>query len=120
MFKAFSYLALDILNRSKMIAVKVKYTVKPEFVEENKKNIQKVMDVLKANPINGMQYSSFTDKENSNSFIHINMAEDEETMSKLNEIEEFKSFRQALKASQPLQAPQASNLEMVGCGFDLK
>jgi len=32
-------------------AVKVKYTVNPEFVEQNKPNIRKVMNKLKNKPI---------------------------------------------------------------------
>jgi hypothetical protein len=43
-----------------MKAVKIRYTVKPEFVAQNKANIQKVMNRLKSDPIPGMFYSSFT------------------------------------------------------------
>ena len=102
-----------------MKAVKVEYTVKPEYVEENKKNIKKVMNALKLNPIMGMLYSAYTDADNSNTFIHINIAQDSETMSKLNEVQEFMEFRKALKASQPLSAPQQTTLNMVGAGFEL-
>ncbi|MGB5818090.1 MAG: hypothetical protein WBG90_01305 [Saonia sp.] len=103
-----------------MKAIKVQYTVKPEYTEENKKNIQRVMDVLKAKPIEGMQYSSFTDEESPNTFIHINMAKDDEIMGKLNGLQEFKDFQQALKASQPLSPPKATKLKMVGFGFDMQ
>ena len=102
-----------------MKAVKVQYTVRPEYIEENKSNIQKVMDALKANPIVGMQYSSYTDKENPNTFIHINMAKNEEIMAKLNDVEEFTAFRIALKASQPLSPPKQTSLELVAAGFHL-
>jgi len=103
-----------------MKAVKVQYTVKPEYVEENKQNIQKVMNALKANPIEGMQYSSYTDKENPNTFIHINMASDDETMAKLQQVQEFNDFRTALKASEPLSPPEHTDLDLVGAGFNLK
>ena len=102
-----------------MKAVKVQYTVKTEYVDENKKNIKKVMDVLNANPIKGMQYSSYTDDENPNTFIHINMAKDDETMSKLNDIKEFADFRMALKASQPVSPPKQTTLILVAAGFNL-
>jgi len=102
-----------------MKAVKVQYTVKDEYVEENKRNIQKVMDILIANPIMGMQYSSFTSEENPNTFIHINMAKDDETLSKINGLQEFKDFQQALKASQPITPPKATKLKLVGSGFNL-
>jgi len=102
-----------------MKAVKVQYTVKAEYVEENKKNIQKVMDMLKTNPIDGMLYSSYTDSENPNTFIHINIAKDEETLSKLSDIKEFTEFRMALKASEPISPPKQTNLELVAAGFEL-
>ncbi|MEM7087427.1 MAG: hypothetical protein AAF489_14670 [Bacteroidota bacterium] len=102
-----------------MKAVKVQYTVKPEYINENKKNIEKVMGALRVNPIKGMQYSAFVDQENPNTFIHINMAIDDDTMAKINEVQEFRDFRQALKASQPLVSPSATKLKPVGHGFDL-
>jgi len=82
-----------------MKAVKVQYTVNPEYVETNKRNIQKVMDALLRNPIAGMQYSSYTDKDHPNTFIHINMAKDDETMSKL--------------------PPKQTTLDLVAAGFNL-
>lgn len=103
-----------------MKAVKVQYTVQPEYVEENKKNIQKVMDALKADPIDGMQYSSYTDGDDPNTFVHINMAKDAETMSRLNDVKEFTEFRMALKASQPVSPPKQTSLDLVSAGFDIK
>ena len=101
-----------------MKAVKVQYTVKPEYVEINKANILKVMRKLKENPIPGMQYASFT-LDDGQSFVHINMAQDQETMSKLSEMEEFKTFQVELKASGPVSPPKAENLNLVGAGFEL-
>jgi len=103
-----------------MNAVKVEYTVEPEYVEENKKNIRRVMDALKANPIPGMQYSTYTDQDDPNKFIHINMAKDSETISQLNDVNEFNEFRAALKASQPVSPPKQTSLELVGAGFEIE
>jgi len=102
-----------------MKAVKVQYTVKPEYVEHNKANIRKVMEVLKNNPIPGMQYSSYTTEDDPNTFVHINMAKDGETMSKLSELPEFTTFRTELKASEPVSAPKSTNLNLVGAAFEL-
>ncbi len=101
-----------------MQAVKVQYTVKPEYVEQNKANIRKVMDALKANPIEGMLYSTFT-IEDGQTFVHINMAKDGETMSKLNNVVEFQDFRKALKASGPVSPPNQTDLTPVAAGFEL-
>ena len=55
-----------------MKAVKVEYTVKPEYIEQNKANIRKVMKRLKEDPIDGMLYSTYT-LEDERTFIHINV-----------------------------------------------
>ncbi|WP_411030133.1 hypothetical protein [Spongiimicrobium sp. 3-5] len=102
-----------------MEAVKVQYTVKPGYVEENKRNINKVMDALMANPIPGMLYSSYTDTDDPNTFVHINMAKDGETMARLNDVKEFGEFRSALKASGPVSPPKQTKLNLVGSGFKL-
>ena len=101
-----------------MKAVKVQYTVQPEYAAQNKANIQKVMNALQAHPIEGLQYSSFT-LDDGQTFVHINMAKDADTMAKLSEMEEFQAFRKALKASAPVKAPQADSLDLVGAGFEL-
>lgn len=100
-----------------MIAVKVEYTVKADFVEENKANISKVMEALKKQPIDGMFYSSQTVDESPATFIHINMAKSPEIMGQLNALPEFKAFQSALKASEPVVAPKATKLTVVGKGF---
>jgi len=101
-----------------MKAVKVQYTVKPEYVEQNKANIRKVMDRLRSDPIEGMMYSSYTTGEG-NTFVHINIARDQETLSKINEIAEFGEFRTALKESGPLSPPESTDLDPVAAGFDV-
>lgn len=101
-----------------MKAVQVQYTVKPEYVEQNKANINRVMAVLKENPIEGMQYASFL-QEDGQTFVHINMCRDEATMARLNSVSEFQDFQKALKASQPIVSPKATQLNLVGAGFKL-
>ena len=64
-----------------MKAVKVQYTVKPEYLDQNKRNIEKVMKAIRSNPIDGMNYSSFI-LDDGFTFVHINMARDQETLSR--------------------------------------
>ena len=52
-----------------MRAVKVEYTVKPEYVATNKANIQKVMDELRGLGNTGVLYSTYI-KEDGVSFVH--------------------------------------------------
>ncbi len=101
-----------------MRAVRVQYTVRPEFVEENKKNIRAVMESLKRHPVEGMYYATYQ-LPDGNSFMHVNIAKDEETMSRLNEVEAFGTFRKALKESNPLQPPKAEKLEVVGSSWNI-
>ena len=99
-----------------MKTVKVTYRVKPEYVEQNKKNIHAVMDYLKDNPIEGMYYSSYQ-LDDEESFMHINIAQDEATMNKLNDVEAFTVFRMQLKASEPVEPPNAKDIALVGAGW---
>lgn len=101
-----------------MKAVKVEYKVQEHFVEQNKANIRKVMDKLKSDPIDGMLYSTYI-LEDGQSFLHINIARDQDTLSKLGELEEFHEFRAQLKSSEPINPPQATPLNPVGAGFNL-
>jgi len=101
-----------------MKAVKVTYTVRPEYVDQNKANIRKVMAALRSNPIPGMRYAAFT-MDDGQTFVHINMAKDQETLSSLQEVEEFTAFRIALRASSPTSPPQSENLNLVDMGFEL-
>ena len=102
-----------------MKAVKVQYTVRQDYVSKNKENIRRVMAALQAKPVPGMQYSTYTDAEHPNTFIHINMAKDGPTMAKLGELPEFKAFRKALMESNPIESPNQTQLNLVGAGFEL-
>ncbi len=95
-----------------MKAIKVQYTTKPEYVETNKKNIKAVMDELERNPIAGMWYKAFL-LEDGQTFMHLNISKDEETMSKLNDVEQFTNFRKELKASQPPSPPKSEKLTLI-------
>lgn len=101
-----------------MRAVEVRYTVRPEYADQNKANIRKVMAKLRASPIDGMMYSAYT-LEDGHSFVHINICQDEETLSKLNDVDEFVEFRKALKESLPITPPSSIDLEYVGANFDI-
>ena len=101
-----------------MKAVKVQYTVRPEYVSTNKEHIRQVMEAIKRNPIDGMLYSAFTIDEG-NTFVHFNIARDNETLSKINDLEEFRAFRKGLKESEPLVPPKATSLNPVAAGFEV-
>jgi hypothetical protein len=101
-----------------MIAVKVEYTVKPEYVATNKANIQKVMDELRGLGNSGILYSTYL-KEDGVSFVHFSIQNTEENI--IPSLAAFKTFSSQLKAEGLVGgAPHALKLEMVGKSFDLK
>jgi hypothetical protein len=94
-----------------MKAIKVEYQVKESYVEQNKGNIKKVMDAMKSQNINSMVYSSYYLGDGR--FMHLNIT-NTENFGELNELQEFKDFQNALKASEPIEKPKATDLELVG------
>jgi len=101
-----------------MKAFQVTYQVREEYIEENKANIRKVMSKLRAEPNEGMMYSTYTTGDGSN-FVHINIAKNQEAIDALNQQEEFTAFRIALKASSPIVPPSSIDLNLVDAGFEL-
>jgi hypothetical protein len=100
-----------------MRAVKVEYTVKPEYVDINKANIQKVMDELRGMEDTGILYSTYI-KEDGVSFVHFSIHKDEENI--IPSLPAFKIFSTQLKAQGLAgEVPKALKLEMVAKSFDL-
>jgi hypothetical protein len=99
-----------------MKAVKVEYQVKPEFIEQNKANIQKVMNAMRSKKINNMLYSSYYLGDGK--FMHHNITTASD-FSELTNVAEFKEFQQALKDSNPIIKPASSDLEVVGLSKDV-
>ena len=101
-----------------MRAVKVEYTVKPEYVSTNKANIEKVMDELRAMGDVGVLYSSYV-KEDGCSFVHFSIHRASEEPNIITALPAFKAFSTQLKAEGLVTPPQSVKLEMVGKSFDL-
>ena len=101
-----------------MKAVKVEYTVKPEYVKTNKANIEKVMNELRALGDVGVLYSSYV-KEDGCSFVHFSIHRDPEEPNIITSLETFKAFSTQLKAEGLTAPPQSVKLEMVAKSFDL-
>lgn len=99
-----------------MRAVKVEYTVKPEYVTTNKANIQKVMDELRSMEDAGILYSTYI-KEDGVNFVHFSIHKNEENI--IPSLAAFKAFSAQLKAEGlASDAPHVLRLEMVAKSFD--
>jgi hypothetical protein len=75
-----------------VINVIVSYTVKPEFVSENKSNIQKFLDDFKNLDQTKFEYKVFV-KEDGITFVHFSNYENEEVQNEVLNIPSFKEFQ---------------------------
>ena len=101
-----------------MNAVKVEYKVRPEFVDQNKANIRRVMAALRSNPIEGLKYVAFI-RDDDQTFIHLNITKDETTLAEFTEMAEFKAFQKELRESDPVSPPSPEKLNLVDAGFEI-
>ena len=101
-----------------MKIIRVTYTVKPQYVAQNKANIEQVMKDLKAKNNPNTKYASYLE-EDGVTFMHFAQYPDEETAKILNDIPSFAKFRKELKESGPVSPPRAMDLSLVASAFDL-
>lgn len=100
-----------------MKAIKVEYTVKPEYVAINKNNIQKVVAELRALGDTGILYSVYV-KEDGCSFVHLAIYKNPDEPNLIPTLKTFQAFSKQLKEEGLATAPQSLNLSMVGKSFD--
>jgi putative heme iron utilization protein len=99
-----------------MQAIRVRYTVKREFVAQNRENITAVMAELRAKGDVGVKYTSFLEPDGQ-TFVHVVVARDETTQAIVPTLEAFKAFQAALKPN--LEGPpQTEHWEVVGSSYD--
>jgi quinol monooxygenase YgiN len=101
-----------------MKAVKVQYTLKAEYAETNKANINKVMADLQELANLGIRYSAFV-LEDGKTFVHFGLYTDQEALDIVNNLPSFQSFREQLKASGPESLPKGDDLTLVGSSYDI-
>jgi hypothetical protein len=101
-----------------MKAVKVQYMVKPDYVETNKGNIERVMADLRELNNPGIKYSSFQ-LGDGRTFVHFGMYADEAAQAVVGNLATFQHFRQQLQASEPEMPPQADDLSLVASAYDI-
>lgn len=101
-----------------MKIIRVTYTVQPEYVGQNKANIEQVMKDLRAKNNPNTKYASYLE-EDGVTFMHFAQYPDEETANILNDIPSFAKFRKELKESGPVSLPKAVDMSLVASAFDL-
>jgi hypothetical protein len=101
-----------------MIVVTVSYTVKPEFVETNKKNISTFLDEFrKLNP-SDFRYNVYL-RDDGVTFVHTSTYRNEEIQRKILNVESFKSFQKERDESGIGNTHKVEILSYVGSSFDI-
>lgn len=99
-----------------MKALRVRYTVKREFVAENRENIAAVMAELRARGETGCQYTSLMEPDGQ-TFVHLVVARDEAALGVVPTLAAFQAFQAALRPN--LTAPPSSERwDVVGSSYD--
>lgn len=96
-----------------MKIVKVTYTTKAEFSEQNQSNIKNVMTDLQNANHQGINYNACLSADNK-TFIHTAFFKSDEDQKLLNELPSFQNFQTQLKASGLESPPKQELLTLVG------
>ncbi|HXS38147.1 MAG TPA: hypothetical protein VN721_15705 [Flavipsychrobacter sp.] len=96
-----------------MKIVKVVYTAKPDFTEQNKKNIQTVMNDLQQLNNPGIFYSACLSPDNK-TFIHTAFFRSEEDHKMFSDLPSFLDFQKQLNAAGFEASPKQELLTLVG------
>jgi len=101
-----------------MKIVKVSYTTKAKFSEQNQSNIKKVMTELKDANHQGIIYNACLSADNK-TFIHTAFFKSDEDQKLLNELASFKIFQEQLKSGGLEVPPKQEILTLVGSSNDI-
>jgi hypothetical protein len=96
-----------------MKIVKVTYTAKAEYAEQNQLNIKNVMNDLQKLNHSGIFYHVCLSSDGK-TFIHTAFFEPDQSEQVLFDLASFKSFQEQLKASVPEVPPKQDLLTLVG------
>src|SRR6266498_4745265 len=101
-----------------MKIVRVTYTTKPEFAEQNQSNIKNVMKDLQKLNHTGINYNACLGADGK-TFIHTAFFKSDEDQKLLNELPSFKHFQEQLKVSGLEVPPKQELLTLVGSSINI-
>ncbi len=101
-----------------MKIVKVIYTTKPDFVEQNMGNIKTVMNDLQQINHSGIFYNSCLSSDGK-TFIHTAFFKSDDDQKLLNELPAFKHFQEQLKSAGFEVPPKQELLTLVGSSSNI-
>lgn len=93
-----------------------RYTVKPEFVEQNRQNLHQFIAALGAASVPGLSYRIFLE-EDGQTFLHLVTSEDDPS-AVITGLPSFKKFQSDLLASDPVVRPDQVDMSLVATSGD--
>jgi hypothetical protein len=100
-----------------MKTIRVRYTVKPEYVETNKENVRAVMAALRERGIGSVKYVCHLEPDG-RTFVHLATLRDVND-NPIPGLPEFETFRTGL-AGNLESPPETQEWEIVDANFDMK
>ena len=88
-----------------------RYTVKPEFVEQNRQNLAEFIAALTAISTPGLSYRVFLE-EDGQTFLHLVASEDDPS-AVITGLPSFKKFQSELLASDPVLRPDQVSMSLI-------
>jgi hypothetical protein len=101
-----------------MKIVKVTYTTKAEFAQQNKSNIENVMTDLQNANHQGINYNACVSADNK-TFVHMAFFKSDEDQKFLNELPSFQDFQTLLRVSGLESSPKQELLTLVGSSSNI-
>ncbi|RZL45355.1 MAG: hypothetical protein EOP00_17615 [Pedobacter sp.] len=101
-----------------MISVKVSYTVKPDFVKQNKQNINAFLSDFKKLSTANFLYNVYL-KEDGLTFLHVSMYENEEVQNIVLQVQSFLDFQKERDESGLNDSLKLEYIELIGSSLSL-
>jgi hypothetical protein len=99
-----------------MKTIRVRYTVKPDYVEANKQRVGAVMDALRERGLHSVKYVCHLEPDG-RTFVHLAMLRDPND-NPIPGLPEFAAFRDGLKGNLE-SPPDTQDWDVVGANFDI-
>jgi hypothetical protein len=101
-----------------MISVKVTYTVKPAFVDQNKQNINVFLADFKKLVTSNFLYNVFIEDDGL-TFLHVSMYENESVQEQITNVPSFLKFQEERDASGLDVSQKIEKLDLIGSSLSL-
>jgi hypothetical protein len=93
-----------------------RYRVKPEYVAQNRRNLDEFIAALTAASVPGLSYRVFLE-EDGQTFLHLVTSQGDPS-AVITGLPSFKKFQSELLASEPLQEPDQVGMSLVAASGD--